>query len=110
MLFAKGALFSLKDQADLGYEVLGIDWTVNPKEARKVVQNKNVTLQGNLDPCALYAPKEKITELTERMIENFGWEKYIVNLGHGIYPDADVDAVQTFIDAVHDFKIPKINS
>lgn len=106
VLFAKGASFCLKEQADLGYEVLGVDWTVKPKEARKVLQDKNVTLQGNLDPCALYAPKEKIKEYTERMIENFGCNKYIVNLGHGIYPDADVEAVQAFIDAVHDFKVP----
>lgn len=109
MLFAKGASFCLEEQADLDYEVLGIDWTVKPKEARKILENKNITLQGNLDPCALYAPKEKIKEYTELMIENFGYKRYIVNLGHGIYPDADVEAVEAFIEAVHDFKIPNID-
>jgi len=39
------------------------------------------------------------------MLEAFGGERYIVNLGHGIYPDAPVDAVKTFVEAVHNFKI-----
>jgi uroporphyrinogen decarboxylase len=36
--------------------VIGLDWTMDPAEARKTV-GENVTLQGNLDPCALYASK-----------------------------------------------------
>ena len=39
-----------------GYDIVGIDWTVSPEEARRRV-GPNVTVQGNLDPCALYAPK-----------------------------------------------------
>lgn len=52
-LFAKGGGHSLKEQSELGYEVIGIDWTVNPLEARAAV-GPNVTLQGNLDPQDLY--------------------------------------------------------
>lgn len=36
------------------YEVIGLDWTVDPVEARNRL-GPDVTLQGNLDPCALYA-------------------------------------------------------
>ncbi|KAJ8950388.1 hypothetical protein NQ314_007927 [Rhamnusium bicolor] len=101
ILFAKGAYFSLEEQGELGYDVVGIDWTMEPKFVRSTFKNKNITVQGNLDPCALYAPKEELTKMVTSMIEQFGTERYIVNLGHGIYPDAPVDAVQTFIDAVH---------
>lgn len=104
VLFAKGAHFCLEEQTELGYDVLGIDWTVNPKVA-KSLKSKNVTVQGNLDPCALYAPKEELTKLVTEMLEEFGTNRYIVNLGHGIYPDAPTDSVQTFIEAVHNFEV-----
>lgn len=37
-----------------GYDVIGLDWTVDPVEARTRL-GPDVTLQGNMDPCALYA-------------------------------------------------------
>ncbi|KAK9879241.1 hypothetical protein WA026_004090 [Henosepilachna vigintioctopunctata] len=103
VLFAKGAHFSLEDQAELGYDVLGIDWTIQPKVARSLTKNK--VLQGNLDPCALYASKEEIEILVEDMVKGFGTSNYIVNLGHGIYPDPEIDHVKAFIDAVHNIKV-----
>lgn len=99
VLFAKGASFCLNEQAELGYEIIGIDWTVNPKNID--VRKLDITLQGNLDPCALYAPKEDLIKYTKEMINNFGVKRYIVNLGHGIYPDMDVSSVETFIETVH---------
>ncbi|XP_044739231.1 uroporphyrinogen decarboxylase [Chrysoperla carnea] len=100
ILFCKGGLFCLKEQTKLGYDVLGIDWTVNPNMAREIV-GPNITLQGNLDPVALHAPPAQIEKLTKSMKNAFGNERYIANLGHGIYPDAPTDAVQSFINAVH---------
>lgn len=99
VLFAKGAWFSLPEQAGLGYEVVGIDWTVELEFARQFLPN--VALQGNLDPCNLYAPEETLRENVRKMLERFGASRHIVNLGHGIYPDADVRAVEVFIDEVH---------
>lgn len=54
--FPKGAtLESIELFAkEAGYDVIGLDWTVDPIEARKRV-GPNVTLQGNMDPTALYA-------------------------------------------------------
>lgn len=52
-VFAKGGGHSLDAQSQLGYEVIGLDWTVDPVEARKIVGD-NITLQGNLDPQDLY--------------------------------------------------------
>ncbi|KAG5893080.1 hypothetical protein JTB14_029476 [Gonioctena quinquepunctata] len=105
VLFSKGAHFSLEDLADLGYDILGADWTMSPQFVRSTLKNKNITVQGNLDPCALYAPKEELTKIATDMIKEFGTERYIVNLGHGIYPDMPVDSVETLIKAVHDVPV-----
>jgi uroporphyrinogen decarboxylase len=105
VLFAKGAHYCLPEQADLGYEVLGIDWTLEPEVVRRLLKGKNVTVQGNLDPCALYAPKEELARLVQNMIKQFGSQRYIVNLGHGIYPDMPPDSVQTLLETVHSVNI-----
>lgn len=74
---------------------------MKPESVRTTLKDKNVSVQGNLDPCALYAPKEELKKLVIDMVKNFGTDRYIVNLGHGIYPDAPVESVQTFIDTIH---------
>ena len=56
IVFAKDVHFALEELADSGYEVVSLDWTIKPKHARSQCGEK-VTLQGNLDPCALYATK-----------------------------------------------------
>ncbi|XP_060516055.1 uroporphyrinogen decarboxylase [Cylas formicarius] len=105
ILFAKGGWYCLEEQADLGYDVLGIDWTVEPTFVKNILKNKNITIQGNLDPCALYAPQEELEELVQNMIKQFGSERYIVNLGHGIYPDAPTESLETLTKSVHGFSI-----
>lgn len=59
-VFAKGGGHSLDAQAQLGYETIGLDWTVDPIEARKIVGD-NITLQGNLDPQDLYKTPVSMT-------------------------------------------------
>ncbi|KAI8509879.1 PREDICTED: uroporphyrinogen decarboxylase-like isoform X2 [Branchiostoma belcheri] len=100
IIFAKGAHYAIEDLAQSGYEVVGLDWTVNPKTARHQTQGK-VTLQGNMDPGALYASKEEIRTIVREMLEQFGTQQHIANLGHGIYPTIDPDHVEAFVDAVH---------
>ncbi|XP_027693884.1 uroporphyrinogen decarboxylase [Vombatus ursinus] len=100
IIFAKDGHYALEELAQAGYEVIGIDWKVNPAQARERV-GKSVTLQGNLDPCALYASKEKIGQYVEQMLAAFGPQRHIANLGHGIYPDMDSAHVGAFVEAVH---------
>ncbi|XP_074859255.1 uroporphyrinogen decarboxylase isoform X2 [Carettochelys insculpta] len=100
IIFAKDAHYALEELAQASYEVVGLDWTIQPQAARERT-GPRVTLQGNLDPCALYAPKEKIGELVKRMLEGFGTQRYIANLGHGLYPDMDPEHVGAFVEAVH---------
>ncbi|XP_059612277.1 uroporphyrinogen decarboxylase [Phlebotomus argentipes] len=99
-IFAKGAGHSLREQAQLGYEVIGIDWTVDPVVARQEVGD-NITLQGNLDPQDMYKSPDEITTLTKEMVQKFGKKRYIANLGHGITPQTPIESMSVFCDTVH---------
>ncbi|XP_041973549.1 uroporphyrinogen decarboxylase isoform X2 [Aricia agestis] len=100
-VFAKGGGHSLDIQATLGYETIGLDWTVDPIEARKII-GANITLQGNLDPQDLYKSPEEIRTLTKQMVQNFGKHRYIANLGHGITPQTPLESMTAFTEAVHE--------
>lgn len=102
-LFAKGAFYAVKDLAALDCDTIGLDWTMNPEEARALVGG-NRTLQGNLDPCAIYADYHEIKRNTEKMLADFGPQRHIANLGHGLYPDLDPDKVRCFIDTVKGYR------
>ena len=67
VVFAKGAHFALPELAQSGYDVVGVDWTVDLAVARAAV-GPHITLQGNLDPCALYAPPHVLRAEVERML------------------------------------------
>lgn len=60
VLYAKGGGHSLSEQAACGYEVIGLDHSVDPIVARKAV-GPNVTLQGNLDPAHMKLPQVHFT-------------------------------------------------
>jgi len=97
-VYAKGAHHSLQVLASLGYDVVSADWSVDPTIARDFI---GCTIQGNLDPCALYAKPEDLSTMTVNMLEKFGVRRLIANLGHGVYPDTEPDNVACFIDTVH---------
>ncbi|KAF9800172.1 hypothetical protein SFRURICE_002858 [Spodoptera frugiperda] len=100
-VFAKGGGPYLDVQTGLGYETVGLDWTVDPEEARKIVGD-NITLQGNLDPQDLYKTPEEITKMTIDMVQKFGKKRYIANLGHGITPQTPLESMKAFTEAVHE--------
>lgn len=101
-VFAKGAYFARSSFAASSCSVIGLDWNMDIAESRKMCGGK--VLQGNLDPCLLYADFETIKTGTEKMLEAFGMEKYIANLGHGLYPDTDKEKVRFFIDVVKEYR------
>lgn len=98
-VFAKGAFFVRKELGQLNCEVIGLDWNMDIAESRQLV-GPGKTLQGNLDPCALYGTNQSIEVETKRMLDQFGRQRHIVNLGHGVYPDTDPDKVKCFIETV----------
>ncbi|KAL4236371.1 hypothetical protein ACF0H5_004756 [Mactra antiquata] len=100
VVFAKDAHFALDDLANSGYDVVSLDWTIKPTHARRVV-GKHVSLQGNLDPCLLYAPENELKTEVKSMLKKFGTQRYIANLGHGVHKDVNPDNVRMFVDAVH---------
>ena len=102
-VFAKGAFFARHEMNALNCAVVGLDWNMDIAESRLLMPDK--TLQGNLDPCVLYASFDEIRRQTRRMLEQFGPQRYIANLGHGVYPDTDPDKVRCFIDTVKEYSL-----
>ena len=100
-VFAKGAFFARHDIGTLNCAVVGLDWNMDAGESRLLIPNK--TLQGNLDPCVLYADYPQIRAEVKKMVAAFGTQRYIANLGHGVYPDTNPDKVRCFIEAVKEF-------
>jgi len=104
-VFAKGAYFALPEMNDLSCQTIGLDWNMNAADARLTMPSK--TLQGNLDPCALFASHDNIIAETKNMIDAFGTQNYIANLGHGLYPDINPENVKTFINTVKTYSEQK---
>ncbi len=103
ILFSKNSGRCLIEQADTGCDALGLDWTVNLSKARELVGHK-VALQGNLDPCVLYAPKQRIEAEVNAVLNQYGsGSGHIFNLGHGIPLDVDPNNVQILLDAVKNY-------
>jgi uroporphyrinogen decarboxylase len=103
-LFSKGAHHSYTSLAALNCNTIGVDWQIDMTLARKLVGN-NRTLQGNLDPCALYASDEQVANSTKVLLKSFENKRHIVNLGHGVYPDVDPEKVKVFVETVKNFKL-----
>jgi len=101
--FGKGCWFALEEMTKSNVSALGVDWTLSPKIARELTNN-SVTLQGNMDPSRLLSPPAEIKKIVTKMINDFGKDKYIVNLGHGILPNIPVDNAKAFIDAVKEYE------
>ncbi|WP_337084934.1 uroporphyrinogen decarboxylase [Elizabethkingia anophelis] len=103
VVFAKGCWYALEDMAKSKASALGVDWTVTPEIARKLTGG-NITLQGNFDPARLHSSPETIRKMVHEMIDRFGKDKYIANLGHGILPNIPVENAEAFIRAVVEYK------
>jgi uroporphyrinogen decarboxylase len=103
-VFAKGAVVSLPEIAQLPCTTIGLDWNMSVPVARSLVQEQK-TLQGNLDPCVLYGSAQMIEQETKKMLNSFKSQRHIVNLGHGVYPDIDPEMVKVFINTVKNYEI-----
>lgn len=103
IVFGKGCWFALKEMSQSGAAALGIDWTCSAINAR-YLSGGQITLQGNFDPARLLSPIPEIRLGVKKMIDAFGKDKYIVNLGHGILPNIPVDHARAFIEAVKSYQ------
>jgi uroporphyrinogen decarboxylase len=103
IVFTKGGAPWLEEIAACGCDAVGVDWTVNLRQARQRVQDR-VALQGNLDPMALFGGGEAIRREARRVLEGFGpvgRGGHVFNLGHGISRFTPPDAVAELVDEVH---------
>ena len=103
IVFGKGCWFALGDMAKSRTSAIGVDWTCSPRNARYLTGG-NKTLQGNFDPSRLLSPIPVIKKMVHEMIDEFGKDNYIVNLGHGILPNIPVDHAKAFVEAVKEYK------
>jgi uroporphyrinogen decarboxylase len=98
--FSKGVHHSLEDIFESGTDVIGLDWTMDLGTVRKMADNR-VALQGNMDPCALFADKANLKKEVVRVLESYGHGNgHIFNLGHGIMPDTDPEMAKELVKLV----------
>jgi uroporphyrinogen decarboxylase len=102
ILFPKGSWYALKELSDSSASGLGLDWCISPKMARELTGNK-ITLQGNFDPAKLLMSVPEIKKAVKKMIDEFGAQNYIANLGHGITPNVPVENAKAFVEAVKEY-------
>ena len=106
ILFTKGAGMLLQDMAQTHCDALGVDWTTDLADARRWVADQKA-LQGNLDPCALYAQPEIIREQVAKVLASYGHgHGHVFNLGHGIHPAVNPEHAAAMIAAVHELSPP----
>ncbi|MET9320618.1 uroporphyrinogen decarboxylase [Streptomyces sp. NPDC003038] len=94
-----GELLGLMGEA--GADVMGVDWRIPLDEAvRRVGPGK--ALQGNLDPAVLFSTTEAVEAKTDEVLAAAaGLEGHVFNLGHGVLPTTDPDALTRLVDYVH---------
>jgi uroporphyrinogen decarboxylase len=101
-LFTKNGGQWIEQIADTGCDAIGLDWTIDIKEAKARVGSR-VALQGNMDPSMLYASPERIRQEVATILEGFGaGTGHVFNLGHGIHLDVPPENAKVFVDAVHE--------
>ncbi len=107
ILFGVGASHLALEWNDLPVDVVGLDWRLPIREARRLGVNK--TVQGNLDPAFLLAPwnviEEKAKEILDQGIEQPG---HIFNLGHGVFPQVNPDTLKRLTSFVHEYSAAKL--
>ncbi len=100
LLFTKGGSPWLSSMLASGADAIGLDWTVDPREARKLAGGRTA-LQGNLDPATLFSPPERVRAAARRVLDAFGAAPgHVFNLGHGIAPGTPLDSVAALVDEV----------
>ncbi len=100
ILYVNGCHHLLEVLVEAEPDVIGIDWRVSLREARRRV-GKGIALQGNLDPCILFAPPAVVEREVNRLLDEFGEDPgWIFNLGSGILPQTPVESMETIFRTI----------
>ncbi|MED1738339.1 uroporphyrinogen decarboxylase [Bacillus swezeyi] len=109
IMFGVGASHLARDWHDLSLDVVGLDWRMSIQEARDKGLTK--TLQGNLDPSILLAPWDIIEARTKDILDQgMLTDRFIFNLGHGIFPEVSPDTLKKLTAFVHEYSASKKSS
>jgi uroporphyrinogen decarboxylase len=92
--FARGPL------RDVGATAYGVDWTLDLAQARA-----RGPVQGNLDPAILLSTPAEVKRAVAEMCKPVARTGYVVNLGHGIWPDTPIANAEAFVEAAHAVKL-----
>ncbi len=100
--FGVGTATLLEAMRDAGGTVLGVDFCTPLGDAWQRIGHDRA-IQGNMDPCALLAPREVAVKYAQRVLdEAAGRPGHVFNLGHGIVPETPVDNVRAVVDHVRE--------
>ena len=103
--FGVGTAAILKNLADAGGDVIGVDWRLPLDEAWSMI-GPDRAIQGNLDPTLLLAPRSRLLAAADDVLRRAGGRPgHIFNLGHGILPNTPLELVQELARHVHGFKL-----
>lgn len=100
ILFLQDASHLVPAYAELPSEALAVDWREDLAALRRAV-GPDKGLQGNLDPAILVAGPGPTRDAARALLAAVPARGHIVNLGHGITPEAPIESVQALVDAVH---------
>jgi uroporphyrinogen decarboxylase len=100
--FANGGATLLEAVAEVGADVVGIDWTL-PLSIAVERLDPQAVVQGNLDPAALFAPRAELEAAIDDVLTEGGAARaHVFNLGHGIHHTTNPDQVALLVDRVHE--------
>jgi len=103
ILYLNGCSAILESMADSGADVISIDWRISIADAKQRVGDR-VALQGNLDPCVLLGPEDRIFAKTKEILDQAGPAGHILNLGHGILPPTPIENARSFIKFAQSYR------
>jgi len=88
--------------AEAGGDVIGVDWRIDLDAAWQRI-GFNRAVQGNLDPVALFAPRDELRRQIEQVLTAAsGRPGHVFNLGHGILPQTPLENVVALVEMVHE--------
>jgi uroporphyrinogen decarboxylase len=100
ILYVNNGAHLVDQMADSGADVISLDWRASLADAAERFGDR-VSLQGNLDPCALAADPDSIRQRVQEMARDAAPARgFIANLGHGCLPGTPVEGVRAFTSAV----------
>ena len=74
-----------------------------PEELLEIAKEKNIILQGNLNPNVLVQGGKEMVEIIKKILLRFKHNKHIFNLSHGILPHTPIVNVEKTIKLIRDF-------